>query len=985
MDNNSYLCAELNAKQVRKYTSQMTEALDVLEFKYEDTRDSSIYFVSKISEYLLSDSYSPYVIIGLEEARKFEADAVYFRSMDNGQPPMAQIYIYDNVTYRRSASEIAEIHRNIWSASQIPLYFVIERNSISVYDGRKPVTIDNQKRISISPVRDIPLGELNEAVRLYQAEQFSSGLFWEGKETVNNFRSYETVDKKLLNSLNGVRKALKSKCSIAPALADRLLIICILIKYLEENGVDRQGNNIAQEFFCQSIQVSSLVDAINKGRLNDLLECLSDHFNGGVFKVSSEEKAAISSSDLSFLASFLEGKLLDGKYFVIWQEYSFKYIPIELISNFYEEFLPKNEKTKKKIDTSAVYTPNHLVKLLVDECLPLNGEFKSIIDVSCGSGIFLVTAFRRLAQMWRYQHRINGHLADADEYVLQKLIRENIFGVDINSTATQLTVFSLNLALCSMLSPQQIWTKLKFEDLTQNNIRNIDFFEFLVKTKRQYDLVIGNPPFKEYKKEDYNRVESLLEENSMGFEGKIARQQSSLMFLDRAITLLKGSGQLCLILPSGPFLHSNQQDSYRDYFFSKYNVTQIIDFTFLKTLLFKGANVATVALFANNRPPETEEITHIVAKRNGASKEEAFLEFDSYDFYNVPVSLAQKDKRVWKCNLLGGAVVYSLFEKYGQFQTIGAFLESKKGSGWYYGEGYTIGNKAQKADYITGHPSIVDSSFSDDGLFETIVEMSEGFIRPRDKQLYEPPHLLIKRSIGSQRFPVALSHDYVTFKEGITGIHCPKEDLLKLEQLKSYIHDNNDLLRLLLVANSSRAGITRSIYSNYHEDFLSLPYFKRQGDDYNENIIISDAIKYMFPYFDSTTKAAADESASYDDLKNFGNLFCKRLNLIYGKEEKKYTPTVYYEGENYFIYVIDYTNNNHILRETNSKEDLYALLNFKSENYNIKRVIRIYEENRIIMIKPKQIRYWLKSIALRDVSETLNDVINYWCHEQRRK
>ena len=963
-------------------TSQMTDVLDVLEFRYEDAQESSVYFVSKISEYLLSESISPYIIIGLEEARKFEADAVYFRNMDNGQPPMAQIYIYDNVTYRRSASDIADIHRNIWSASQIPLYFILEKNAISVYDGRKPVKIDNEQ-ISISPVRDIPLGELNEAVRLYQAEQFSSGLFWEGKEAANNFLSSETVDKKLLNSLNGVRKALKTRYSLAPALTDRLLIICILIKYLEENGIDKNGNNLAQEFFLKSVQVSSLVDAINKRRLNNLLDCLSDHFNGGVFKMSSEEKAAISSSDLSFLASFLEGKLLDGEQFVIWKEYSFKYIPIELISNFYEEFLPIDEKTKKKLDTSAVYTPNYLVKLLVDECMSLDGEFKTTIDVSCGSGIFLVTAFRRLVQMWRYQHRIDGHLADVDENVLQKLLRENIFGVDVNSTATQLTVFSLNLALCSMLSPQQIWTKLKFEDLTQSNIQNIDFFEFLVNSDKRYDLIIGNPPFKEYKKEEYDSIESLLKEKSMGFEGKIARQQSSLMFLDRAMTLLKDNGQLCLIMPSGPFLHSNQQDPYREYFFSRYHVTQIIDFTFLKTLLFKGANVATVALFAYNRHPESDEITHIVAKRTGASKEEAFIEFDSYDFYNVPVSLAQKDKRVWKCNLLGGAIIYSLFEKYDHFQTIEAFLESKKECGWYSGEGYTIGNKKYKADYITGHPSVVDKNFTDKNLGDTVIERSEGFIRPRNRVLYEPPHLLIKRSIGNRMFPVALSHEYVTFKEGITGIHCPHRDIPELEKLKNYIYENNDLLRLLLVANSSRAGITRSVYTNYHEDFMSLPYITKKGDDKNDSIIISDAIKYMFPYFDSTKNVAADEFADYNDLLNFGCLFCERINLIYGKDDTKYIPAIYFEGENYFIYVIDYTANNQTLRKVASKEDVYALLNFRSENYNIKRVIRIYEDNRIIMIKPKQIRYWLKSIALRDASETLRDVINYWSHEQK--
>jgi hypothetical protein len=41
----------------------------------------------------------------------------------------------------------------------------------------------------------------------------------------------------------------------------------------------------------------------------------------------------------------------------------------------------------------------------------------------------------------------------------------------------------------------------------------------------------------------------------------------------------------------------------------------------------------------------------------------------------------------------------------------------------------------------------------------------------------------------------------------------------------------------------------------------------------------------------------------------------------------------------------------------------------------ITRVLKIYENNKIYLIKPKQIRYWLKSIALRDVDETLDEIL----------
>ncbi len=959
---------------------QMSDVLSVLDFEYEESKKSSVYFVSKLSDYVVSNNYSPYVIIELEEARKFEADAVYFRFLNNGQPPMPQIYIYDNITNPRDDSDYARIHRNIWSASEIPLYFVLDRHQIRVFDGRKPVEIGINGNLSVSPVRHIKITEVDEAIRLYQAEQFTSGLFWEGEEATNNFLATSSVDEKLLSSLKEVRVCLKNNLNLNTVLVDRILVICILIKYLEENGVDGDGNNLAKEFFHKSVQADSLVEAIHNGKFTELLDALAIHFNGGVFKITDDEKSAIHKTDLRLLENFLLGTL-DGKQQLIWEEYSFKYIPIELISNFYEEFLPIDEKTKKKIDTSAIYTPNYLVKLLVNESLPMSGGYKRIIDISCGSGIFLVTAFRRLAQMWRYLHRVDGKLANVDEQELQQLLRDYIFGVDINPTAVELTIFSLNLALCSMLSPQQIWTRLKFENLSKKNIQTNDFFEYIINSDEKYDLVIGNPPFKEYTKSEYNNIVNLLKTNYQKFGSDIARYQSSLMFLDRAMSLLEKDGKLCLILPTGPFLHSSQQDRYRKYFFKRYNVTQLIDFTFLKTLLFKGANIATVALFADNKEPDDKDIIHIVAKRTGASKEGSFFEFDSYDFFDVPKQLALSDKRVWKCNLMGGAMVYDMVNKYSMNQTFRNYLDQKKSLGWFYGEGYIKGNKSRKADYITGHKYIVDRSFKDDGEWKTKIEDSEFFEGPRDKELYAPPHLLIKRSIGKNRFPMKLSHDYITFREGIVGIHCPKDSIQDLRNIQDYIIKNNDLLRLMIVACSSRAGGTKSVHTHYSEDFWGLPYEPSLRLTNNEKIIISDISKYIMPYFDSTQSPISDNIAEPDSLQDYGNLYCQRINVVYEKDGKRYMPSFYYEGENYFIYVLDYTNTYQNFHQIISKDDLDALLNFNAGNYIIRRIARIYKEKRIIMIKPKQIRFWMKSIALRDADDTFNDILNTWYNE----
>jgi hypothetical protein len=114
------------------------------------------------------------------------------------------------------------------------------------------------------------------------------------------------------------------------------------------------------------------------------------------------------------------------------------------------------------------------------------------------------------------------------------------------------------------------------------------------------------------------------------------------------------------------------------------------------------------------------------------------------------------------------------------------------------------------------------------------------------------------------------------------------------------------------------------------------------------------------------------------ELADYGSVYCDRLNVIYEKDGKKYTPTGIYEGDCYFIYVIDYTSEEKELQKYESKVDLENLLTYKTEEYVVKRIVRKYDNDRIVIVKPKQFRYWIKSIALRDADDTFADITNYY-------
>ena len=98
-------------------------------------------------------------------------------------------------------------------------------------------------------------------------------------------------------------------------------------------------------------------------------------------------------------------------------------------------------------EKGTYYTPLHLVNLVMDEVYPWEGEYKdtSFFDPSCGSGVFLVEAYRRLVCRWMSQNDV--HTINCDQ--LNLLLKNSIFGVDINEEAIRVASFSLSLTICS--------------------------------------------------------------------------------------------------------------------------------------------------------------------------------------------------------------------------------------------------------------------------------------------------------------------------------------------------------------------------------------------------------------------------------------------------------------------------------------------------------------------------------------------------------
>ena len=911
----------------------------------------------------------------LQKAQSLKASAVYFRRFDGKNNSTPQIFIYDNSSNSLDGKDLADIHKKIWSSGIVPLYYVFDKTQLKVFDSRKPVQY-SKNNIFVKPIDEISIVSIahKEYVK-YSAEFFRNGTFWEQDENRKHFLANYSANTKLIEGLRKIRESFNTDEKLT-SITNKLLVLSILVKYLEERK-DEQGNHVfPQGHLLEHYGAESFCEVIRKGKLIKLFKDLSGHFNGKIFELTKQEKQDAGKLDLKMLADFLDATIDSNQQYVFWRLYAFDYLPVELISRIYEEFIPQRR--------DAVYTPIHLVNFMVDECMPIEEPKTNfqVIDVSCGSGIFLVSVFRRLVQWWQKQgYDKKGIVPTPDIDILKSILKDSVYGVDIEPEAVQLSIFSLSIALCDMLNPVQIWEELQFEDLSKNNIIKDNFFNYLrTAPNGNFDLVIGNPPFAEYNQDKFDK---LLSAYDVEITCKIPRNQAALLFLQQAMPLLKKGGLLSLVLPSGPLLYNNTID-YRKDFFSRYNIPQLIDFSAIN--LFDKANYPSVVLFAENNKPDEKDILHITVKRTKTAKEKLYFEIDHYDFHFIPEEIALNDRVIWKTNLLGGGHLYHLIKRFQKLRTLGNYLnEKKKYKDWVYGEGYKLGlgsSNLKKATHLTGKKMVPTNQFDKNGIHKIVVENEEYFERPREKnkQIFKKPHLIIKKTPD---IPISFIDKDLIFRNEIMGINAPDEEKNDLRNLEKYINKYESVYKMLLISMSGRAGVSRSTATVLKKDIMNLPYPENKKDlmlSQAEKIVCADIINYGIEHLSKGENANVNtREASEKQLQRFSETFCQSLNSVYAEGKKQFYSYKPVATASYICCPFAYGNPEKpfLIPKKEIEEGNLAILmeNNKGGNALYRRILKIYGNNMVYLIKPKILRYWLRSVALRDASETFMDLV----------
>ena len=150
------------------------------------------------------------------------------------------------------------------------------------------------------------------------------------------------------------------------------------------------------------------------------------------------------------------------------------------------------------------YTPPFLVNYIISQTIDpfLENNFTcKVLDPSCGSGIFLVETLRKIIEK-NIEKEETKQLSDDK---LKNLLKENIFGIDIDENAINIAIFSLYITLLDYKEPKEIENFTFPANLKKTNFFVSDFFatDYLDEKLKdiQFDFIIGNPPWRNVNKE----------------------------------------------------------------------------------------------------------------------------------------------------------------------------------------------------------------------------------------------------------------------------------------------------------------------------------------------------------------------------------------------------------------------------------------------------------------------------------------------------
>lgn len=590
---------------------------------------------------------------------------------------------------QKADEEKIAVFNKIWCLSRPRLLFLESEGELSVIDlAQPPIRRDESDKKQKITILEILTGVKSIAHKLqeYHRDNVESGkVFEHGRFGGLKHRA----DQALIADLRTVRTELMQaglsgqKMQYGHALIGR----SIFIRYLEDRGI------LTEEYFSKVVGSNSSWQALlqnpcsreqmdfsgvnaryprvlqDKDFTYALFRALSVDFNGDMFPNIEEEEYHVESKHLKLIQELLYGDVGAQKKLFFFS-YKFDIIPLDLISAIYEEFYhassDKTENKSKARQDGAYYTPPALAEFVLSRVLTeeILEENPRILDPACGSGIFLVEAFRRIVRFKLYKKKSSLSFSQ-----LQEILGRQIAGIEVNPEAARVTAFSLYLAMLHYLDPPSILAHIlngeklprliaseeKFDN-HYNNIYVTNAFTQDNDAIGEFDVVVGNPPWgspgKNADKHTKERQQIMLEWCKKR-KYPIGDKEPSQAFLWRSLDFMKEDGQCALLTSAGVlFKHSSTTQAFRREWMRKVCITEVFNFTHVRKFFFNGAISPFVMVHFKKSEQDETPVEYWSPKQVASLKETQAILLSKYDRAFL-VGQDLTDNKTWKSNWFG--------------------------------------------------------------------------------------------------------------------------------------------------------------------------------------------------------------------------------------------------------------------------------------------------------------------------------------------
>ena len=234
--------------------------------------------------------------------------------------------------------------------------------------------------------------------------------------------------------------------------------------------------------------------------------------------------------------------------------------------------------------------------------------------------------------------------------------------------------------------------------------------------------------------------------------------------------------------------------------------------------------------------------------------------------------------------------------------------------------------------------------------------------------------LLIREQMD---FPHVLWNDgYLTYGQQIVGFCAQSRDLGRLKAVSRWLKNSKIALQAFLAATSPRL-FGQKATALTARDILNLPNDEREGAKItpHEEILVADIVDYYRDLVRLGEDSSAMKNPGAPALDAFNELFNTRINGVYKRNKLKALSPLVLDGVICQPYVFGSGKIDWPEKTDDQKLKLDGLLHEKrGAGLNVTRIARIYDGACIYLIKPDRLRYWLRSVALRDADETLADL-----------